>query len=117
MSAAPGLASVAAAAHVSPAHLRRMFWRVRGESPRTAIDRLRYQRACELLADPETRLADVAAACGFSEASALSRGFASHTGFSPLAWRQQRLQALVREQRTARVDPSASASAARRNGG
>ncbi len=92
MSAAPDLAAVATAVHVSPAHLRRMFWRVRGESPRTAIDRLRYQRACELLADPATRLADVAAACGFSEASALSRGFASHTGFSPLAWRQHRLR-------------------------
>lgn len=92
MSSAPRFAALAKATHVSPAHLRRLFWRVRGESPRTTLERLRYQRACELLADPTSRLETVAAACGLSAASALSRGFRAHTGFSPLAWRQRRLR-------------------------
>jgi AraC-like DNA-binding protein len=92
MSSAPRFAALATATHVSPAHLRRLFWRVRGESPRTTLERLRYQRACELLADPTSRLETVAAACGLSAASALSRGFRAHTGFSPVAWRQRRLR-------------------------
>lgn len=92
MSSAPRFAALAAAIHVSPAHLRRLFWRVRGESPRATLERLRYQRACELLADPSSRLETVAAACGLSAASALSRGFRTHTGLSPLAWRQRRLR-------------------------
>lgn len=92
MSSAPSFAAVATATHVSPAHLRRLFWRVRGESPRTTLERLRYQRACELLADPTSRLEGVAAACGLSAASALSRGFRAHTGLSPLTWRQRRLR-------------------------
>jgi AraC family transcriptional regulator len=92
MSSAPRFAAIATAIHVSPAHLRRLFWRVRGESPRTTLERLRYQRACDLLADPGSRLDSVATACGLSAASALSRGFRAHTGLSPLRWRQRRLR-------------------------
>jgi hypothetical protein len=75
-----------------PAHLRPLFWCVRGESPRTTLELLRCQCACELWANPTSLLETVAAAYGLSAASALSRGFRAHTGFSQLAWRQRRLR-------------------------
>jgi AraC-like DNA-binding protein len=65
---------------------------VRGESPRTTLELLRCQCACQLLADPTSRLETVIAAYGLSAASALSRGFRADTAFSPLAWRQRRLR-------------------------
>jgi AraC family transcriptional regulator len=91
LASGPGPEAVAAAINVSPAHLRRLFQQVRGASPREVLDGMRYQMAGELLADPDRRLEDIAAICGFSAASALSRGFRAHTGLSPQAWRRQRL--------------------------
>lgn len=86
---APDMAEVAAAAHVSPAHLRRLCLRVLGKPPQRACDEVRYRRAQELLADPEARLESVAAACGFASASALSRGFHAHCGMAPRVWRRR----------------------------
>lgn len=91
LASGPGPEAVAAALNISPAHLRRLFQQVRGASPREVLDGLRYQVAGELLGDPDRRLEEIAAICGFSAASALSRGFRAHTGLSPQAWRKRRL--------------------------
>lgn len=85
----PDLDEIAAAAHSSPAHLRRMFHLIHQTSPHTVLDRIRYQRAAELLADPERSMSSIAEECGFSAASALTRGFRAHYGVTPGAWRKR----------------------------
>lgn len=74
---------VASAVHVSPAHLRRMFYATRGESPQTAFNRLRMERAEALLQDPRLTLEVISEGVGFSSASALSRAIKAHFGITP----------------------------------
>ncbi len=83
----PTLERAAKAVHVSPAHLRRQFHEVRRESPNAAFTRLRMLRAEEMLEDSEIKLEAVAAACGFSSASAFCRAFKRHYGRSPSEWK------------------------------
>jgi len=86
----PSLPEVAKAVHSSASHLRRLFQRAHRQSPQAMFARLRFQRACELMADSSRRLDAVATDCGFSSASAFSRAFRAEIGLSPRAWRQRR---------------------------
>ena len=84
-----GVGEMAAAAHVSVAHLRRLFHQARGHSPQHALQALRMRRAEELILDDMLGLEAVAAACGFGSASALSRSFRAWHGLSPRTWRRR----------------------------
>ncbi|HEV8244249.1 MAG TPA: AraC family transcriptional regulator, partial [Polyangiaceae bacterium] len=89
LSAGPTLEQIARAVHVSTSHLRRLFHRVRRRSPRRVLDDVRFERARALLADSELSLEAIAEACGYSDASALSRGFRRRRGKPPGAWRRK----------------------------
>lgn len=78
-----GEEAVAEAVAVSPAHLRRLFHRVLGVSPRAAFARARLRRAEDLIALGDLRLDQVAAACGFASGAAFSRAFARLRGVPP----------------------------------
>ncbi len=79
----PGLDDVAQAAHVSPAHLRRLFHESLQNAPKEVFDQLRFQRAMQLLTDTSLPVAEVALACGFEEQSSFSRAFKRRFGSSP----------------------------------
>lgn len=83
----PGLDEVARASGSSISHLRRHFYEVMRSSPKKIFDQLRFQRATQLMADPETKLASVGEACGFGSPSAFSRAFKSRFGVPPENWR------------------------------
>jgi AraC family transcriptional regulator len=83
----PSFQDIAAAAAVSPAHLRRLFHEVLQASPNQIMDQLRFQRAMQLMADPGVKLEEVSYRCGFSCASAFSRAFKIKFGCSPQSWR------------------------------
>ncbi|MFW5844862.1 MAG: helix-turn-helix domain-containing protein, partial [Planctomycetota bacterium] len=85
----PGIAAVARAVYCSPAHLRRLFHRELGRSPAAALAAERWQRACTLLLESEDGLDAIATACGYADATALSRAFKRHCGRSPRVWRKQ----------------------------
>jgi len=85
----PGLEQVAAAVYVSVAHLRRLFHRVLGASPRQELERLRMQRARELLDRHDLPIEAVATACGYGSASSFSRSFKQGPGYGPKAWRRR----------------------------
>ena len=89
----PKLERVAAAAHMSVRHLRRLFWQARSETPQQAFTRLRLQRAMELLSESDFKLDAIAAKCGFSSASDFCRVFKTQHKISPDAWRRQVLPA------------------------
>lgn len=82
------LAALAAAAAVSPAQIERDFRSAFGMPPRRFQHKLRIDRACAALAG-ESRVADVALACGFSDQSAFTRRFHAIAGCTPSAWRRR----------------------------
>lgn len=78
-----GANEAAQAIHVSPAHLRRLFHRVLHASPRTVLERLRLQRADQMLLGSSLPLDEIATACGYSSASTFCRAYHRHHGRSP----------------------------------
>lgn len=83
MAEAPRAEDVAAAMHVSMAHLRRLFHRACGRSPRAMLQEAALARADELLNATAMGSAAVAAACGFGSAAAFTRAYARHRGCPP----------------------------------
>lgn len=84
------LADVAAAAHLSPYHLTRVFKKATGVSPHQYLVRVRVESARALLtAGAEDRsLAEIAAAVGFADQSHLTRHFKRMLGVTPKQLRQ-----------------------------
>jgi AraC family transcriptional regulator len=91
MAEQPKLEQVAQAVHVSPSHLRRLFWKVRHENPLRAFTKLRLARATELLAGSGEKIETVASRCGFSSLSDFCRVFKAHHKVSPEFWRRSKL--------------------------
>lgn len=83
----PTLEQVARGVGASPAHLRRLFAQVLDCSPRAVFEQMRIERAMSILNRSDADLEEVARACGYSQASALSRAFRRHSGVAPGRWR------------------------------
>ena len=84
---------MAEAAHMSVAHLRRLFIRCQHRPPQAVMRELQTQRAQELMMTTHLPLSHIAHACGFSCLSAFSRSHQDLTGLAPSAWRQSNHQA------------------------
>lgn len=83
----PSLPELAHQLNLSEATLRRRL-ELDGSSYRTILDDLRRDMAISLLADSQASLSDIAAALGFSEASAFHRAFRKWTGSRPGEYRR-----------------------------
>ena len=59
----------------------------RGTSYRALANEIRFEVACRLLKDTEMSLIQIAAALGYSEASAFTRAFRGWSGQAPSVWR------------------------------
>jgi AraC-like DNA-binding protein len=59
----------------------------RGTSYRALANEIRFEVACRLLKDTEMSLSQIAAALGYSEASAFTRAFRGWSGQAPSVWR------------------------------
>lgn len=84
------LNQVAAAAGASLSTLNRLFHRWHGMSPGKYLAQLRLRRAQELLVTSEAAIAEIAAHCGYSEQSALTRAMKKGTGQTPAQYRRAR---------------------------
>jgi AraC family transcriptional regulator len=85
----PTVKQVADAVHVSPSHLRRLFIQSRGASPKTLFERIRLERAMELMGNSMLTLEDVAVRCGYTGASHLCREHMALLHFTPTTWRKR----------------------------
>lgn len=85
----PSVKQVADAVHVSTSHLRRLFWQVRKTSPKSAFQRIRLERAQELMGSTAHTLEDIAGHCGFASASHLCREYKRTHRFTPTHWRKR----------------------------
>ena len=76
------LATMGAEIGLSPYHLQRLFTAAFGESPKAMADRLRAERAAEMLRQGAKPI-EVLASLRYTELSAFSRDFKRHHGVSP----------------------------------
>ena len=89
LAANPSMKQVAAAIHVSPSHLRRLFWQVRASSPKAAFQKARLERAQEIMTRSALTLDEVARLCGFASASHLCRDYKAVHKITPTFWRKK----------------------------
>jgi AraC-like DNA-binding protein/ligand-binding sensor protein len=85
-----GLESVAAEVRLSPAYFSRIFKEETGESFTRRCNRLRIDRARELLLSTDDTISGIAVDVGFSDQSHFTRVFKSQTGITPLSFRRTR---------------------------
>ena len=79
----PTFKDLASAVGVSPTHLRRFFHWVRGENPHEAMNRIRMERAEDVLKGTNLTLDAIATQVGLSNSSALSRAVKAYFGITP----------------------------------
>jgi len=85
----PAIAQAARAVGISASQLRRLFWSVRKARPQQILHKLKFERAMEMMANSNIKLANVSAECGFKGASNFCRAFKAYYGTSPAAWRRE----------------------------
>jgi AraC family transcriptional regulator len=83
------LHEMAQSVELSTAHFSRMFRKSTGECPHEFVLRHRLERAKEMLCAAETRVLDVAVACGFKTQQHFARVFRRMWGVSPSEYRQE----------------------------
>jgi AraC family transcriptional regulator len=81
------LEQIAAQCRLSVNHFVRAFRQTKGETPHRWLMQQRVEKAMRLIRDSGMSIADVAAACGFSDQSHLTRVFAASLGTTPHQWR------------------------------
>ncbi len=82
------LETLAAAVHISPNHLIRLFRKDLQTTPHQFWDRLRIEHAQSRLRQPDMRIKEVAIDLGFKHLSHFSKWFKRHTGKPPQSVRE-----------------------------
>ncbi len=82
------LDEMAQSVELSTAHFARMFRESTGETPHQFVRRQRVERAKAILRTPDTRVLDVAVACGFKTQQHFAQVFRNVCGVSPTEYRQ-----------------------------
>jgi AraC-like DNA-binding protein len=82
-----GVADMARAAGLSPAHFSREFRRTFGESPHAYLLTRRLERAAALLRNTDTSVADICMAVGLSSVGSFTTSFTRLFGKPPTAYR------------------------------
>ncbi|MEI6258101.1 MAG: helix-turn-helix transcriptional regulator [Planctomycetota bacterium] len=75
---------------LSASHFMRLFRRQMSKTAQQFFEHVRIAEARRLLRETALPVADVAAACGFYDASGFVKRFRLHTGLNPLASRKRR---------------------------
>lgn len=86
---AHSVAAMAASCYLTERTFLRRFVKATGYKPSQYLQRLRIQHACELLAQPQLPLIQVAFAVGYEDNSAFRKAFAQITGLNPAAFRSR----------------------------
>ncbi|TPK78148.1 AraC family transcriptional regulator [Mesorhizobium sp. B2-4-17] len=95
LSRSVALADVARTCGVSPSHFARAFRLTTGRPPHRWLIERRIEAAKAALENSELGLREIAATCGFSDASHFSSTFSKATGQTPAAWRRGRTRAFA----------------------
>lgn len=88
-STACSVARLAEACGLSRSHFAHAFAVTTGLPPHRWLLRHRVRRACEMMAQTDHRLAEIAHSCGFADQSHFSRTFRAMMDRSPAVWRRE----------------------------
>lgn len=86
------IAELARLCNFSPWHFTKTFHHIFGETPQSYGARVRLQRAHDLVLRSRLAISEIAAACGFENASSFARAFHERFGESASRLRARRLQ-------------------------
>jgi AraC family transcriptional regulator len=86
------LEQMADVVNLSVAHFSQMFRQSTGRSPHQFVLHSRVERAKDILRTPDTRVLDVAVACGFKTQQHFARVFRQLCGVSPTEYRREVLR-------------------------
>lgn len=81
------IADLAAAAHMSETHFRRIFQKYMNMTPLDYVNLVRVQRACEYMKKHDVPMENVAVQCGFQTVSTFHRNFKKMLGITPYQWK------------------------------
>jgi AraC-like DNA-binding protein len=81
------VATLARAAHVSPAHFTREFRRAFGETPHRYLLTRRLERAAALLRNTDRTVAEICLSVGLTSVGSFTTSFGKLYGMSPTAYR------------------------------
>lgn len=81
------VSDIARAAGISASSQERLFRRTFGLTPLMYLRRTRLNAACRLLRESKTSLAEIAAQCGFSDQTNMTRAFRLDLKITPLKYR------------------------------
>lgn len=85
------LKDLAQKACFSEFHFHRLFTSIVGETPKLFLNRVRLDKAANMMFNSPTRsLTEIAQACGFSSSSAFSRSFKERFQMTASQWREQK---------------------------
>lgn len=84
-----GLQELADIAGLSAFHFARAFKQSVGDPPHRYQTRRRIEKACELLADTDMSVVEIATAVGYEAPQTLTRLFRREMGATPSAWRRE----------------------------
>ncbi len=84
------MAELAKHCGLSESRLGHLFTHEIGTSPQRFSEKLKLDRARQLLARTAASVGEVAEACGYADAFYFARRFARVTGMSPTTWRRKR---------------------------
>ncbi len=76
-------------AGLSPRHFVRVFTEETGEAPARFVQRIRLERARQLLEESDDGVEQIAARCGFGSAETMRRGFQRAMSVSPAGYRER----------------------------
>jgi AraC-like DNA-binding protein len=75
-------------AYMSPSHFSRLFHKLTTLSFKEYLNKIRIEKACELLKEQNVSITDLALNVGFNSSSYFSQVFKSLTGMSPITYRK-----------------------------
>ena len=81
---------VAEAVHLSRTYLSILFKKETGEKFSDYLQKIRLNKACQLLQDTNQQIAEIAENTGFFDAAHFSRVFKEHYTISPAEYRKRR---------------------------
>lgn len=81
------LAEIAESVHMSPFYFHTVFRRLKGETPQVCLNRLRIEKAVELLLTSDQEIRSIAEECGFSSQSYFTEVFRKYMNMTPRVYR------------------------------
>jgi len=81
--------AVARHVHLNPVYLSRVVKKETGETILEILTRIRMQRACDLLSDPDLKMYEIAEKVGIPDAKYFGQLFKKYYGMTPSSLRQE----------------------------